>query len=133
MHEYDLNPHTASYSSESQILSSLYEGLFSYDPVTLVPKNALSVCYSISRIKKRWTFTLRKNAKFSDGSPITAQDVCDAWLDLLAEPRAPYSSMFDIIEGAGAYRSGKGKRNAVGIRALSDTTLVVELASPVGY
>ena len=34
-HEYDLNPHTASYSSESQILSSLYEGLFSYDPVTL--------------------------------------------------------------------------------------------------
>ena len=31
VHEYDLNPHTASYSSESQILSSLYERLFSYD------------------------------------------------------------------------------------------------------
>ena len=47
VHEYDLNPHTASYSSESQILSSLYEGLFSYDPVTLEPKNALEVHYRI--------------------------------------------------------------------------------------
>jgi len=102
VHEYDLNPHTASYSSESQILSSLYEGLFSYDPVTLEPKNALAVRYRISRNKKRWTFTLRKNAKFGDGSLITARDVCDAWLDLLAEPRAPYSSMFHIIEGAAA-------------------------------
>ena len=133
VHEYDLNPHTASYSSEAQILSSLYEGLFSYDPATLEPKNALAVRYRISRNKKRWTFTLRKNAKFGDGSPITARDVCDAWLDLLAEPRAPYSSMLDIIEGAAAYRNGKGKRSAVGIRALSDTTLVVELVSPAGY
>ena len=133
VHEYDLNPHTASYSSESQILSSLHEGLFSYDPVTLEPKNALAVRHRISRSKKRWTFTLRENAKFSDGSPLTAQSVCDAWLDLLAEPRAPYSSMFDIIEGAAAYRLGKGQRNAVGIYALSDTTLVVQLSSPAGY
>ena len=133
VHEYDLNPHTASYSSESQILSSLYEGLFSFDPITLEPKNALAVRYRISRNKKRWTFTLRKNATFADGSLITAQDVCDAWLDLLADPRAPYSSMLDIVAGAAAYRSGKGRRDAVGIRALSDTTLVVELASPAGY
>ena len=33
-HNYDLNPHTANYSSEAQILNALYEGLFPSDPVT---------------------------------------------------------------------------------------------------
>ncbi|MDE6774502.1 MAG: hypothetical protein K2J14_07750, partial [Treponemataceae bacterium] len=36
-HDYDLHPHRANYSSEAQVLSGLYEGLFSYDPKTLEP------------------------------------------------------------------------------------------------
>ena len=132
-HYYDLNPHTASYSSEAQILTSLYDGLFSYDPVTLEPRNALASSYRISRTKKRWTFTIRENAQFSDGSPITAPVVRDAWLDLLIEPRAPYASMLDIIEGAAAYRTGNGVRENVAISAVDDVTLVVQLASPAAY
>ncbi|MBP5283438.1 MAG: peptide ABC transporter substrate-binding protein, partial [Treponema sp.] len=50
-HAYDLNPHTASYANEAQLLTGLYEGLFSYNPVTLEPVNAICESYKISRDK----------------------------------------------------------------------------------
>lgn len=133
VHSYDLNPHTASYSSEAQILTGLYEGLFSYDPVSLEPQYAIAVGYRISRDKLRWTFTLRNDAKFSDGTVITASDVRESWLDLLGEPGASYSSLFDVIEGARAYRTGNGDRNAVAITAVNDTTLTIRLTAPASY
>lgn len=133
VHAYDLNPHTAAYSSEAQILTGLYEGLFSYDPVSLEPQYALATNYRISRDKLRWSFTLRDNAKFSDGSPITAQDVCESWLDLLAEPGASYSSLLDVIQGAYEYRTGSGKREDVAIKAVNDTTLTIHLVRPASY
>ncbi|MBR7064693.1 MAG: peptide ABC transporter substrate-binding protein, partial [Treponema sp.] len=122
-HQYDLNPHTASYSSEAQILTNIYEGLFSYHPATLEPQYALATSHRISRNKLRWTFTLRENARFSDGFPLTAHDVKEAWLNLLAEKNAPYASLLDIIQGAAEYRNGKGLRSNVSISALNDTTL----------
>ena len=79
----NLDPHTSSLSSEAQIFTGLYEGLFSYDPSSLEPNYALATNYKISRDKKRWTFTIRDNAKFSDGTPITAYSVKDSWLALL--------------------------------------------------
>lgn len=132
-HQYDLNPHTASYTSEAQVLSGLYEGLFSYDPVTLEPRNALCVSYKISRTKKRWTFTLREGACFSTGEPITASTVRDSWLALLATPNAPYSSLLDCIEGARNFRTGKGVKEDVGISVRNDKTLVVHLEEPAEH
>lgn len=132
-HEYDLNPHTASYSSESQILGSLYEGLFSYNPSSLEAENALAVSYRISRNKKRWTFTLRENLQWSDGTTLSAKDVEDSWIALLEEKAAPYASLFDCIEGAKEFREGKVSRDAVGIRAMSATKIVLTLQTPAGY
>lgn len=132
-HVYDMNPQTASYTSEAQVLSSLYEGLFTYNPVTLEPQNALCSSYKLSRNKKRWTFTLIDNAKFSSGEKITAATFRESWLDLLANPNAPYASLLDCIEGAHAYRTGKGKRDEVGITARDDKTLVVHLEEPAEH
>ena len=129
-HPNDLNPHTASYSSEAQLLSGLYEGLFSYDPASLNPKPAVAESYRISRNKLRWTFTLRKEAAFSDGSPITAQNVKDSWLTLLKTPNAPYASLFDIVKGAKAYRTGNGKAADVGISTPDEHTVIVLLEVP---
>ena len=54
---WNLDVHTATYSSEAQILDSLYEGLFSYDPKTLEPVPAIAESFKISRDKKRWACT----------------------------------------------------------------------------
>ena len=130
---YDLNPHTASYNTEAQILTGLYEGLFSYDPANLDPTYALCTGYKISRDKKRWTFTIRKDATFSNGDPITAQTFKDSWLALLSEPGAPFASLIDCISGAKAYRTGQGSAEDVRISVRGDNTLIVHLDEPTEH
>lgn len=132
-HPHDLNPHTTSFSSDSQVLSGLYEGLFSYNPVNLDPQYAICIDYRISRDKKRMTFVLRQDAKFSNGELITAESVRNSWLQLLSTPDAPYASMLDIIKGAQDYRLGKCEESQVGIYAADKFTLSVHLTTPANY
>ena len=132
-HDYDLNPHTAAYSSEAQILTGLYEGLFSYDPVTLEPENALAESFKVSRDKKRWTFILKSGLEFSDGSAITAADIKQSWLSLLTNPAAPYASLLDIIAGAKDFRQGKMGAESVGISVQSPTVLSIKLTAPAPH
>lgn len=127
---YNLNPHTASYNTEAQILTGLYEGLFTYDPVTTEPVFAIAENYKVSRDKLRWTFKLREGLKFSDGSPLVARSVVDSWLNLLATEGAPYASLLDIIKGVKDYRTLNGKREDVAIRDTDDLTLTVQLVTP---
>lgn len=130
---HELNPQITSYSSDSQLLSGLYEGLFSYNPVTLQPQFAIASDYKIARDKKRMTFTIRENARYSNGEKITAMSVRNSWLQLLATPGAPYASLFDIIRGAEAFRNGTGSVNDVGIYAVDENTLSVYLTTPANY
>ena len=130
---WNLDIHTATYSSEAQILDSLYEGLFSYDPKTLEPLPAIAESYKISRDKKRWTFTLRENLEFSNGEKINAYTVKNSWLSLLRTHNAPYASMLDCIKGAADYREGKITDSEVGINARNEKTLVVTLINPTAH
>ena len=129
----NLDPHLTSYAADAQVLTGLYEGLFSYNPVTLEPQYAIAQDYKISRDKKRITFILRDNARFSNGDKITAESVKESWLLLLANPLAPYSSLLDIVRGAREYRNGQGSKDDVGIYALDDRKLSVYLNSPANY
>ena len=52
LHSYDLNPMSASYTSEAQLFTGIYEGLFSYDPMNLNPLPAICVSYKTSRDKR---------------------------------------------------------------------------------
>ncbi len=134
VHNYDLNPHTASYSSEGQLLNALYEGLFVYDPLSLEPVAAVAEDFAVSRNKKTWTFTIRPEAAFSNGERITAYDVKDSWIALL-EPslNAPFASLLDCIEGASDYRQGKISADDVGIEVKNRTTLTVRLNAPTEF
>ena len=131
--DFNLDVHTATYSSEAQILDSLYEGLFSYNPKTLDPTPAIAESYKISRDKKRWTFTIRENLTFSDGEKINAYTVKNSWLSLLKTVNAPYASLLDCIKGAGDYRTGKAGEEAVGLRVRNERTLVVTLITPTAH
>lgn len=130
--QLDLNPHTSSYSSEAQIINSLQEGLFNYDPKTLEPTPALAQTYRISRDKKRWTFTIRQGAVLSDGKAITAQTIVDSWLLLQKIPNAPYASLLDCIEGIKEYRENNAEKQSVGLKAKGQT-LIVTLKNPTAH
>ncbi|MCR4736192.1 MAG: peptide ABC transporter substrate-binding protein [Treponema sp.] len=133
IYAHELNPQVTSYSSDAQLLTGLYEGLFSYNPVNLEPQYAIATSYRISRDKLRWTFTIREEAYYSNGEKITAQNVRDSWLQLLSTPNAPYSSLLDVVKGAADYRNGKISSSEVGIFATSPSTLTVHLVKPANY
>ena len=134
VHYYNLDPHTANYSSEAQILTGLYEGLFSYDPFSLEPVPALVADYKISRDRLRWTFTLKEGAQFSNGEEITAQSIKDSWLNLLNPATgAPFASLLDCIKGAAEYRTGKGAASDVGISVQGKSQLTLRLVAPTEH
>ncbi len=134
VHDYDLNPHTANYSSEGQLLNALYEGLFVSNPLTLEPVPAIAEDFTVSRNKKVWTFSIRPEATFSNGERITAYDVKDSWIALL-DPNlyAPFASLLDCIEGAADYRQGNASADKVGIEAKNRGTLIVRLNAPTDF
>ena len=131
--EHDLNPQTTSYASDAQLMTGLYEGLFTYDPANLSPVYAIAIDFRISRDKKRWTFTINPNACYSNGQKITAVSVRDSWLRLLSTPDAPYASLLDVIVGAEDYRLGKISADDVGIYANSEESLSIHLVKTANY
>ena len=130
-----LDPRKSFLASEAQIFSGLYEGLFSYNPLTLEPIPAAAESWKLSEDKKTWTFTLRSNARYWNGDSLRAEHFKNAWLSLL-DPAGnnPYSSLFDIIVGAKGFRTGQNTDPAtVGIECPDNRTLVVHLNSPAAF
>ena len=122
-------------ASEAQLFTALYEGLFSYHPFTMEPVPATAEKWEVSEDKKQWTFTIRHDAKYSNGDTVQAEDFRAAWLSLLSPQReSPYSSLFDVIDGAREFRMGIEKKpENVGISAVGQKTLVVKLNSPASF
>jgi len=133
--EMELDFRKSIFASEAQVFTAIYEGLFSYHPLSLEPVPALAERWIISENKMQWTFILRRNARFSNGDPIRAEDFRAAWISLLTPDfEYPYSSFFDVIEGARDYRNGNLKdSDKIGIKALDQRTLVVKLNSPASF
>lgn len=69
-----LDPHISSGQPEARIYSALYEGLVEYHPKTMLPIPAIAKRWDISPKVDEFIFHLRDNAKWSDGTPITADD-----------------------------------------------------------
>jgi peptide/nickel transport system substrate-binding protein/oligopeptide transport system substrate-binding protein len=98
------------------------------------PIPAAASRWEVSEDRRTWTFFIRENARFQNGDPLRAQDFRASWLSLLEPGRdAPYSSLFDIIEGAREYRLGRGNASNVGISTRGDRILVVRLSSPAAF
>jgi len=133
--EVELDFRKSYLASEAQLYTAIYEGLFSYHPLTMAPVPAACEAYEISDDKKKWTFIIRQNAKYWNGDPVTAEDFRSAWISMLStEKEAPYSSLFDIIEGAREYRTGVLQdAEKIGIFAAGPKTLVVKLNAPASF
>ncbi|MBU0936322.1 MAG: peptide ABC transporter substrate-binding protein [Spirochaetes bacterium] len=134
-YDIQLNPYLALYSHEMQIFTGLYEGLFAYHPETLDPLPAQAESFRRSADGKTYTFTLRPDLRWADGSRVSSEDYVQSWRYLLApETRADFAVFFDIIEGAREFRTGMSKNpESVGIKALDARTLQVQLKAPAAY
>jgi oligopeptide transport system substrate-binding protein len=95
-----LDPARAAAAPETDIVRAMYEGLTEIDPVTLEAIPGVAEKWASSDDLKTWTFTLRANAVWSNGKPVTAQDFVMSWARL-AElgPKAAHPELRSNIAG----------------------------------
>lgn len=129
-----LDPQKAEGVPESNVMRNLLEGLVETDNNgQLVPGVAKQWQSEEGRI---WTFTLRDDARWSNGKPVTAQDFVYSW-QRLADPKtgSPYASYLQAahLENIDAILSGKASPAELGVKALDDHHLQVTLSEPVPY
>src|SRR5262245_53245141 len=74
-----LDPQLASGQPEARIIMALFEGLTEYDPQTALPIPALASTWEPNSDNSAFTFHLRTDARWSDGSPLTADDFVYSW------------------------------------------------------
>lgn len=129
-----LDPHKIEGVPESNINRDLFEGLLISD-VDGKPSPGVAEKWE-NKDFKVWTFHLRKDAKWSDGTPVTAQDFVYSW-QRLANPNtaSPYASylQYGHIVNIDDIIAGKKPITDLGVKALDDHTFEVTLSEPVPY
>lgn len=77
------NPFNSKDNTSSTMAGVMFDGLLTTDPTTGQPAPKLAKSYSISPDGKTYTINLRRGVKWSDGKPITADDVVFTWRDII--------------------------------------------------
>lgn len=111
-------------------LNNIMEGLTRLDESSQ-PVEATAEAIDISDDGLTYTFTIREDANWSNGEPVTAGDFVYAWRHMLnPETASPAAFLGYFIEGAEAYNMGEGAAEDVAVVAEDDKTLVVTLTAP---
>jgi oligopeptide transport system substrate-binding protein len=131
----DLDPHTAIGEIEHDVMIALFEGLVTGDPKDTSPRPGVAEHWDISDDGLIYTFHLRKNARWSNGDPVTANDFLESYhRGLLPSLGNQYSYMLFPVKNAEEFNTGKiTDFSQVGFKVLDEHTLQVTLQSPTPY
>ncbi|MEZ8883581.1 ABC transporter substrate-binding protein [Vibrio sp. 10N.222.54.F6] len=129
-----IDPHKSQGVPESHVIRDLLEGLVNQDgDGNTIPGVAESW---ETTDNKTFTFHLRKDAKWSNGDPVTAQDFVYSWQRAVDPATAsPYAWYMEYTKMANAKDivAGKKDKSELGVKAVDANTLVVELETAVPY
>ncbi len=114
------------------VLENIYEGLMRLDDKDkAIPGVAEKV--DISEDGLTYTFHLR-DSKWSDGSPVTAQDFEYSWKRALdPATAAEYAYQLYYLQNGEKYNAGEASAEEVGVKAIDEKTLEVKLVGPTQY
>ncbi|CNI03073.1 putative periplasmic murein peptide-binding protein [Yersinia thracica] len=129
-----LDPMKAVGLIEAQVARDLFEGLVNQDAHgQIIPGVATNWKTADNQT---YIFTLRKDAKWSNGQPVTAQDFVYSWRRLV-DPKSlsPFAWFAELagMENAQQIIAGNMPPEALGVSAVNDYTLKVKLSKPVPY
>lgn len=120
------DPQTAQSDSELLVVKNIYEGLMRKN------EKGEIVCGVAESYKKKgltYTFTLRENLKWNNGDDVTAQDFVFAFRRAVnPKTKAPFASRLFSIKNAEQINKGNVSVNKLGVKAVNDTILKIELS-----
>ncbi|ATW42743.1 ABC transporter substrate-binding protein [Glaesserella parasuis] len=130
-----LDPQKMEGTGESALARQLLEGLVNTDEHDNLVAG-VAERWEYGNDNKSLTFYLRKDAKWSNGDPVTAHDFVYAW-QRLADPKtaSPYATYLEFMkmENVADIVAGKKSSDTLGVKAIDDHTLQLTLTAPVPY
>lgn len=140
-----IDPNRASWSNERSVMMQCFDGLLAFNPdLSLTPMVAKEIPTvankGISADGKTYTFKLKTNVTWSDGTKVTAKDFEYSIKRLFSpENASDYTSFYFNIVGGEAYFSASDKtaaektalKDAIGVEATNDYTLEIKLINPL--
>jgi oligopeptide transport system substrate-binding protein len=128
-----IDPQLNSAVDGSTIITNAFEGLMRQGKDSKLI-NGVAEKYEMSADGKTYKFTLKDNAKWSDGKKVVAADFEYAWKRALDPAVASeYAYQLYYLKNGEAYFNGKAKAEDVGVKAVDEKTLEVTLEAPVPY
>src|SRR5699024_8505588 len=124
----DVHKTSDNYMIPLNIFDRLFEIELGADGSTALV-NSLVEDYTVSQDGLTYDFTLRSGVTFSDGTPLTANDVKFTFTRMLALPESVQSSFATMIAGADAVLDGSAAELS-GIAVADDTHFTITLAQP---
>jgi oligopeptide transport system substrate-binding protein len=112
-----------------ELCAKMFSGLVRYDEnLKIVPD--LAQTFKISDDGKAYTFQLREDLRFSDGTPLTASDVLFSWKRLLSPlTLSPRNWVLNMIQGAPSFIKGESK-DLPGLKTPDKRTIEIRLEKP---
>jgi len=128
-----LDPQKGTDVQSARIGYDLFEGLLTFGPDGKAIPGAAEK-WTISADGLTYTFTLRADGKWSDGTPVTAADFVFAW-QRLVDPKtaSDYAYFLWPVKNGEAISNGKLPVSALGVQAVDARTFKVTLERPTGY
>ncbi|ALL23365.1 peptide ABC transporter substrate-binding protein [Bacillus tropicus] len=119
--------------TSAHIMQNIFEGLYALDDQDQ-PIPAVAKSFKRSEDGKKYTFDLRKDAKWSNGDNVTAHDFMFAWKRaIIPETASQYASMLFYVKNAKEINKGTMPLDALGVKVINDYKLEVELERPIPY
>lgn len=123
----NLDPQYATTASSRTILCNVFEGLMKLDD-TGSPAVAAATDYTVNDAGTEYIFHLNQKAVWSNGEPVTAADFRFAFLRLFTRGAvSPNAASFSCIKNAGAILQGAMSSDSLGVTAVDDYTLKIQL------
>ena len=125
-----LDPQIANDAGARLVILNIFEGLVRLDKNN-DPAPGAAMSWDISTDKMMYTFTLRNNLKWNDGSELTAEDfVYGIKRSLSPETASPTASTLFAIKNAEKFNNGEASEDALGIFSIGNNKLMIQLEYP---
>src|SRR4028118_1242493 len=128
-----LDPHQTPTTYEAHILRDMLEGLMIYDAAgKVIP--GIAEKHEITDDGTKYRFTLRTNAKWSNGDPVKASDFEFSYRRIMDPATgAKYANILYPIKNAEKINKSQGKIEELGVKAVDAKTVEITLESPTPY
>ena len=121
-----LDPQLVQTDDEATVVRCLFDTLLRYNAEGEL---ICSAAESYTKDGLTYTFKLKKDATWTDGSSVTADDFCFGLIRAVdPETASPYAHTLSAIKNADKILAGKAKASSLGVTAVDDFTLKIELS-----